>query len=81
MHFILLALGSSKPSAYADIDNNHKVELKDILTAKTAFGGFPGSPTWDFTCDIAPTTPVMGNGKIDLQDILEIKKNFGTIWM
>ncbi|MEM2971392.1 MAG: PQQ-binding-like beta-propeller repeat protein [Candidatus Bathyarchaeia archaeon] len=80
LHFLLLALGSSAPGAYADIDNNHKVELKDMLTAKKAYGSYPGHSNWDFTCDISPTTPVMGNGVVDLQDILEIKKNYGKAW-
>ncbi|MEM2971393.1 MAG: hypothetical protein QW270_03095 [Candidatus Bathyarchaeia archaeon] len=87
LHFLLLALGSSAPGAYADIDNNHVVELIDILETKKAYGSYPCHERWDFTCDIAPTyivgNPpklVRGDGKVDLQDILEVKKNYGKTW-
>ncbi|MEM2971061.1 MAG: hypothetical protein QW270_01365 [Candidatus Bathyarchaeia archaeon] len=87
LHFMLLALGSSAPGAYADIDNNHVVELIDILETKKAYGSYPCHERWDFTCDIFPTfiagnppKPRMGNGKVDLQDILEVKKNYGKTW-
>jgi hypothetical protein len=88
LHFMLLSLGyNSKPGAYADIDNNGLVEVKDMLAAKKAFGGFPCNPAWDFACDIAPTVtlgdplkPRTGDGLIEMKDLLEIKKYFGTTW-
>jgi len=77
-----------KPNA--DIDNDRKIEMKDIAIVASEFGshgpsipnpGSPASPNWNPNADVAglqynATTQILG-GKVDLCDIVEIAANFG----
>ena len=54
-----------------DIDNNQKVDIRDIGAAAKAFGSYPGHDRWNHEADID------GNDKINIIDIFRIAKNFG----
>jgi peptide/nickel transport system substrate-binding protein len=60
-----------------DIDENGKVEVKDILLAAGAYGSYftpeYTDPDWDSKIDIN------GDWKIDVKDILEMAKMFGWV--
>ena len=55
----------------ADINNDGKVDGKDIAIAAKAFGTRPGDPLWD------PRADVNFDNKVDGKDIAIIAKDFG----
>jgi hypothetical protein len=54
-----------------DVDNNHKVEIKDIFAIAKAYGSSVGQPKYNSNLDIN------NDGKIDIKDIFATAKNFG----
>jgi predicted secreted protein len=57
----------------ADINNDGKVDGKDLAIAAKAYGTIPGSPLWD------PRADVNLDGRVDGKDIAIISKNFGQL--
>jgi len=72
LHYILLSLGSVK--CPTDLNNDHKVDMKDIGIACRAFGSYVGHPRWEFVADIN------FDGKVDMKDIGLICWHFGETW-
>jgi parallel beta-helix repeat protein len=54
-----------------DINNDGKVDVKDINIAARAFGSSPGNPRWN------PLADVNHDGKVDIRDIALIAKHYG----
>lgn len=54
-----------------DINNDRKVDMKDIGSAARAFGSIPTSPNWNANAD------VNNDGKVDMKDIGTAAKYFG----
>jgi len=54
-----------------DINNDKKVDMKDVGAAAKAFGSYPGHPRWN------PNADIIENNKIDMRDIAIVAKNFG----
>ncbi|MDI6690246.1 MAG: dockerin type I domain-containing protein [Candidatus Bathyarchaeota archaeon] len=55
-----------------DVNEDMKVDMKDIGLAAKAYGSKPGDPNWDPRCDLN------NDGKIDMKDIGIICKNYGN---
>jgi PKD repeat protein len=55
-----------------DINNDGKVDMRDISIVARAFGAVPGSPNWD------PRADLNGDGKVDMKDIAPVARAFGT---
>jgi len=56
---------------FCDINNDGKVDLKDVAQAALAFGSYSGHPRWD------PETDINGDNLIDIKDLAIIAKHFG----
>jgi len=56
-----------------DINDDGKVDMKDIGAAAKAFGSYPGHERWNSEADIDD------NEKVDMKDIGRIAKEFGKI--
>lgn len=54
-----------------DINNDGKVDMKDIATIAAAFGSKPGSGNWN------PAADLKFDGKINIKDISVAARNFG----
>jgi len=63
--------GTVKLRLYGDVNDDGKVDGKDIALASLAFGTVPGDPRWN------PNADINQNGKIDGIDIVLISLNFG----
>jgi hypothetical protein len=57
-----------------DINNDKKVDMKDIIVAAKAFGTFPGESRWN------PDADVNLDGTVDMRDIIKIARNFGKTY-
>lgn len=57
----------------ADINDDGKVDLRDVYTVAKAFGSYEGHERWN------PAADLNGDGKIDLRDIYTVAKNFGKV--
>ena len=55
-----------------DVNDDGKVDLKDVFAASLAFGSTPEQPNWN------PDADVVRDNKIDLKDIFTINTHFGT---
>jgi hypothetical protein len=64
----MVSHASFPPDLPGDIDNNGKVEVKDMLEVKKAFGG------------VYPLCDVNDNGLVDLKDMLEVKRYYGNCY-
>jgi Dockerin type I domain len=71
----LLVLGSAVLVARAflpeDVNQDGKVDMKDISVAIAAFNTSPGSPRYN------PNADVNNDSRIDMRDIVQIALNFG----
>jgi PKD repeat protein len=54
-----------------DLNNDGKIDMKDIIIAARAFGSKPGDPNWN------PIADVNSDGVVDMKDIIPIARNFG----
>jgi len=54
-----------------DLNQDGKIDMRDIAIAARAFGSTPGSPNWN------PVADVNGDGKVDMKDIAPVARNFG----
>ena len=82
VQYILLCLGELVPPmkpgltpAPTDLNNDCKVNIKDVSLAARAFGSYCGHPRWEFVADIMPE---QGDGKVNILDIGRIALDFGT---
>jgi len=63
--------GAVKVRLYGDVNDDGKVDGKDIALASLAFGTVPTDPRWN------PNADINQDGKIDGKDIVLISLNFG----
>jgi hypothetical protein len=56
-----------------DINRDGKVDIIDVATVASAFGSYPGHPTWNVDADINH------DNKVDILDTAIVAKNFGKI--
>jgi hypothetical protein len=54
----------------ADLNNDTRVDILDLITVATHFGLTPSSPDWNATAD------VVANSKIDIYDIVFVASRF-----
>jgi hypothetical protein len=54
-----------------DLNNDGRVDMRDISIVASAFGSVPGHPRWN------PVADVNDDGKIDLKDIALVARHFG----
>jgi hypothetical protein len=54
-----------------DLNNDWKVDIRDIAIAAKAYGSYPGDPRWN------PAADINGDNKVDIKDLATIAKNFG----
>jgi thermitase len=66
-----LSDGGIKVRILGDVNDDGKVDGKDIALAALCFGSVPGYPRWN------PDADVNADGKIDGKDIVKIAINFG----
>lgn len=64
----------------ADVNDDLKVDIRDIATAAKAFGSFLGHPRWNSQVDITGAGYLVPDGKVDIRDIALIVNNFGEIY-
>jgi len=57
-----------------DLNNDFKVDIKDLAIAALAYGSYPGYPRW------SPQADINEDGKVDIRDLVLIAKNFGKTW-
>jgi hypothetical protein len=57
-----------------DINNDGKVEMKDIGIAAKAFDSTPGSPRWNMVADLN------GDSFVDMKDIGIVSRHFGETY-
>lgn len=62
----------------SDINNDEKVNAKDVAAAAHAFGTRPGDAFWDPRVDITGPTPGIPDVYVDARDVSEIASHFGT---
>jgi hypothetical protein len=55
-----------------DINNDGKVDIKDIAIVARAFGSYPGHPRWN------PDADLYQDLQIDIRDIAIVASCFGT---
>jgi thermitase len=67
-----LAGGEIKVRIMGDLNDDGKVDGRDISLAAWSFGSYPGHPRWN------PDADINADGKIDGKDIVKIARNFGT---
>lgn len=65
----MLLSGLSRPPS--DINQDRKVDIRDIATVAKAFGSSPDHPNWN------PSADINENGKIDIRDIAIVARDFG----
>ena len=61
----------------ADVNDDLKVDVRDIATAAKAFDSFPGHPKWNSQVDITGEEYLVPDGKVNMRDIVLIVTNFG----
>ena len=61
----------------ADVNDDLKVDVRDIATAAKAFDSFPGHPKWNSQVDITGAEYLVPDGKVNMRDIVLIVTNFG----
>jgi hypothetical protein len=54
-----------------DLNNDGKVDMKDVRTAAIAFGSYLGHERWN------PDADVNGDERVDMCDVRRITKNIG----
>jgi peptide/nickel transport system substrate-binding protein len=57
-----------------DLNDDNLVDMKDIGISVKAFGSTPGTPKWNFKCDVAQS---LGDRKVDMKDIGYVVSKFG----
>jgi len=73
----VLVDGSVKIRIVGDINDDGKVDMKDIALVAAAFGTSPGHPRWNPDADITGPTYLVPDSKVDMRDISLVAKNFG----
>lgn len=61
------------PDLEGDVNNDGKVDMKDIFAINLAFGSRPGYPDWD------PRADLNNDGVVDMKDIFIVILNFGEV--
>jgi uncharacterized protein (DUF2141 family) len=68
---LLLLGGLVYACEYADINNDRKVDVRDIGAVAKAFGTYEGHPNWN------PAADINNDGKVDVKDLGMVCKCFG----
>jgi hypothetical protein len=58
-------------SLFGDLNNDSKVDTKDVSVVARAFGSSPNGPRWNIQADVNQ------DGKVDIKDIALVAKHFG----
>jgi hypothetical protein len=58
----------------ADINNDGKVDIKDVSFVAVRFGITPSHPLWD------PVADLNGDNKIDIKDISTVARHYGEVY-
>jgi len=58
-------------SLYGDLNNDGRVDIRDITILAIAFHSEPGDPTWN------PIADINGDEIIDIRDVTEVAREFG----
>jgi hypothetical protein len=58
----------------ADINNDGKVDIKDVSFVAARFGITPSHPLWD------PVADLNGDNKIDIKDISTVARHYGEVY-
>lgn len=70
--FVVFSLPFVKAYSVADVNQDGKVDIKDLAALAVHFGTYAGGPGYDSTFDLN------SDGKIDIQDLAIVAMNFGT---
>jgi hypothetical protein len=54
-----------------DLNNDGRVDMRDIAIVAYAFGSYPGQPRWN------PQADINQDGKVDMVDVALVAMNFG----
>jgi len=63
-----------QPILLGDINNDLKIDIRDVAVVARLFGSSFSSDNWD------PSGDIIGDGVIDMKDIAIVAKNFGKLW-
>ncbi len=63
-----------------DLNQDRKIDIKDLAIAAKAFGTSPGMPNWNPVADITGPVYLVPDGKVDIRDIALIAKHFGETY-
>jgi subtilisin family serine protease len=63
--------GTVRIKLMGDINDDGKVDIKDLTLLIKAFGSYPSHPRWN------PDADLNGDGKVDIKDLIKLLKNFG----
>jgi len=69
--FAVLSARASWPGEKYDVDQNHRVDIADVLAVSLAFGSTPVDLNWNHFADIND------DGKIRVDDMLAVALHFG----
>jgi len=64
----------------ADINRDYTVDIKDVVIVASKFGCKVGNEGYDIKADITGFKYLVPDGKIDIKDIGEVAKRFGTTY-
>lgn len=64
------------PTNVADMNNDYKVDIKDVSVPAKAFGTVPGDSRWNPIADVTGPTGVP-DSRVDIRDIAFVAHNFG----
>lgn len=64
-------LVTARDSLLGDLNEDGKIDMRDIAIVSEAYGSYPGHPDWNPTADIVP------DNKIDMRDVSLIAANYG----
>lgn len=64
----------------ADINDDLKVDIKDLAIAASAYGSFPRHPDWNPIADITGSEHLVPDDRVDIRDLALIASNYGEIY-
>ena len=64
----------------ADINDDLKVDTKDLAIAALAYGSFPGHPNWNPIADITGSEHLVPDGRVDIRDLALMASNYGETY-
>ncbi|RLI41691.1 hypothetical protein DRO69_11280 [Candidatus Bathyarchaeota archaeon] len=64
--------GTVKIRIIGDLNDDGKIDIKDLAMGSVAFGSYPGHPRWN------PAADINRDKKVDIKDIATISANYGN---